>query len=142
MQFSNTVAIDRRPEEVFAYLSDFENLPAWNYAIARTRRVGTGPVGVGARYTQTRTIPRPAEEDFEVTAFTPPHLLAIRGVLGPFQAESVYRLDGDAGTTVLLNSMTLEATGVMRVAASLAGARVQKAVAANLDVLKELLEKS
>jgi len=141
MQFSNTLTIDRQPDEVFAYLSAFENLPAWNYAIARTRRVGTGPVGVGARYIQTRTIPRPAEEDFEVTVFAPPHRLAIQGVLGPFQAESIYELEGAGESTVLTNSMTLEATGVMRVAAPLAGSRVQKAVAANLQTLKKMLER-
>jgi hypothetical protein len=141
MQFSNTIAIERRRDEVFAYLTDFENLPAWNYAISRTSRLGTGPVGVGARYTQTRTIPRPAEEAFEVTVFTPPYHLAIQGVLGPFEAESAYELEDADGSTVLTNSMTLEASGVMRVAAPLAGSRVQKAVAANLQTLKELLER-
>jgi hypothetical protein len=37
--------------------------------------------------------------------------------------------------------MILEARGVMRVAASLAGSRVQKAVAENLHALKGLLER-
>lgn len=141
MEFTNTVAINRRPDEVFAYLSQFENIPAWNYAISQTRRVGTGPVGVGSRYTQTRTIPRPADEDFEIIAFTPPGHLAIRGVLGPFQADSDYRLEADGESTILTNAMTLEASGVMRIAASLAGSRVRTAVAANLDVLKQLLER-
>jgi carbon monoxide dehydrogenase subunit G len=140
MQFSNTVTIDRQRDDVFAFLSDFENVPAWNYAIARTSRIGNGPVGVGTRYTQTRTLPRPAEESFEVIAFASPHHLAIRGVLGPFHAETGYQLEADGETTVLTNSMNLEATGVMRVAASLAGSRVQKAVAGNLQALKVLLE--
>src|SRR5687768_1828067 len=101
MEFSNTVAINRRPDEVFAYLSEFENIPAWNYAISQTRRVGTGPVGVGTRYTQTRTIPKAAEEDFEIITFTPPHHLVIRGVLGPFRADSSYQLEEDGETTIL-----------------------------------------
>jgi carbon monoxide dehydrogenase subunit G len=141
MHFSNTVTINRQRDDVFAYLSDFENLPAWNYALTSTRRVGTGPVGVGTRYIQTRSIPRPAEESFEVIAFAAPHHLAIRGVLGPFQAETEYELEATGAATVLTNAMTLEATGVMRMAASLAGSRVQKAVAGNLHALKELLER-
>ena len=141
MEFTNRVTIDRPRDEVFAYLSEFENLPAWNYAISRTSRVGTGPVGVGARYLQTRTLPKPAEETFEVIAFAPPDQLAIRGVLGPFRADSSYLLESDRDTTVLTNAMVLEASGVMRVAAPLAGSRVRTAVAANLQVLKELLER-
>jgi hypothetical protein len=140
MQFSNTVAINRRRDEVFAYLSDFENIPAWNYAIDRTSQIGTGPVGVGTQYTQTRTLPRPSEETFEVITFTSPERLAIRGTLGPFQADSDYQFEDVDETTILTNSMTLEASGLMRVAATLAGSRVQKAVAENLHVLKGLLE--
>jgi uncharacterized membrane protein len=34
----------RRPiEDVFAFLSDFENVPKWNYAIVETRKVSEGP---------------------------------------------------------------------------------------------------
>jgi uncharacterized protein YndB with AHSA1/START domain len=45
--FENTVMIGRPIEEVFAFFSDFENVPKWNYAIVETRKVSEGPVGVG-----------------------------------------------------------------------------------------------
>ncbi len=140
MQFDNVVAINRPTAEVFAFLSEFENVPLWNYAISDTRRIDTGPLGVGARYTQVRTIPSHASEAFEVTAFRPDRLIAIRGRLGPFRAESSYRLDDTGGSTLLTNSMRLEATGVRRLAAGLAGSQVRSAVAANLAALKRLLE--
>jgi uncharacterized membrane protein len=41
--FQNTVTIARPANEVFAFLADFGNIPAWNYAIART--VQTSPGG-------------------------------------------------------------------------------------------------
>ena len=31
LEFENTVYIDRPVDEVFAFLSDFENIPKWNY---------------------------------------------------------------------------------------------------------------
>ena len=34
--FQNTVTIRRPIEDVFGYLADFENIPAWNYAILQT----------------------------------------------------------------------------------------------------------
>ena len=55
--FENTVTIQRPAEEVFAFLADFENTPMWNYAIEETSKTSPGPVGVGTRYRQTRSVP-------------------------------------------------------------------------------------
>ena len=62
MQFSTTISINRPPAEVFAFLARFENVPRWNYAISDTRKITAGPVGVGSRYRQVRTIPTQSEE--------------------------------------------------------------------------------
>jgi hypothetical protein len=66
--FQNTVTIARPADEVFAFLADFGNIPAWNYAIARTVQTSPGPARVGATYRQTRTVPRRSEEGFQVSA--------------------------------------------------------------------------
>ena len=63
--FQNTVTIARPAKEVFAFLADFGNIPAWNYAIARTVQTSPGQPGAGASYRQARTIPRSSEESFE-----------------------------------------------------------------------------
>jgi len=141
MEFINTVTIDRRPEDVFAFLTHFENLPRWNYALDRTERVGTGPVGIGTQYVQTRTVPRPAVERFEVIEHRPDRAVAIRGILGPFEAISRYRLDAVGDATRLTNTMQLERPGAFQLVTNLAGPRFRAAVAENLVVLKELLER-
>jgi hypothetical protein len=141
VEFTETVTIGRRPEDVFAFLSDFENLPRWNYALDRTERVGTGPVGIGTQYVQTRTVPRPSIERFEVIEHRPDRAVAIRGRLGPFEAISSYRLDAVGDATRLTNTMRLERPGAFQLVAELAGPRVQGAVAENLAVLKDLLER-
>ena len=41
--FENTVMIRRPIEDVFAFLSDFENIPKRNYASVETRKVSEGP---------------------------------------------------------------------------------------------------
>ena len=61
VQFSNTVEIARPRSEVFAYLADLEHTPEWNWAITETRKVTSGPVGVGTVYQQTRSVPRHQE---------------------------------------------------------------------------------
>jgi uncharacterized protein YndB with AHSA1/START domain len=140
MHFENTLTIRRSPEQVFKYLADFENVPRWNYAIVETRKTSEAPVGVGATYRQSRSIPSPAEETFTITEFEPDRRLAICGDLGPFQGTLTYELDGVPDGTQLTNRADLEGKGLAKVAAPLLGGRVGEAVAANLQKLKEILE--
>ena len=139
--FHNTVTIARPANEVFAFLADFGNIPAWNYAIARTVQTSPGPARVGATYRQTRTVPRRGEEAFQVTKFAPPRRLAIKGQIGPFNATSSYLLEPAAGGTRLTNNVELEpSSALLRPFGPLATPRVKAAVARNLGTLKQLLE--
>ena len=138
--FENTVIIRRPVEDVFAFLADFENVPKWNYAIVETRKVSPGPVGVGTTYRQTRSVPSRSEEGFQVTVFEPPSRLEVQGQLGPFTARVTYVLEPTGGGTRLTNAVELGSSGLLAVAAPLATSRVKRAVAANLDTLRRLLE--
>ena len=140
MRFVNTVTIDRAPGDVFAYLAQFENLPRWNYAIAETRKVTSGPVGVGARYVQLRTIPSRSEETFEVVEFEPDRKMVIRGGFGPFSGDAIYELDTASDATVLTNTLDLQAHGPLSLVTPLVTRQVKSAVRTNLDVLKQVLE--
>ena len=139
--FENTVTIARPIEEVFAFLSDFENVPKWNYAIVETRKVSEGPVGVGAIYRQIRSVPSPSEESFEVTGYDPPRYLAIQGQLGPFPSRLSYALEALPEGTQVTNSVELELRGPGRLLGRVAVPRVRDAVGANLTKLKELLDR-
>ena len=141
MKFENVVTINRPPVEVFAYLAQLENIPEWNYAISETRKITTGPVAVGTRYRQIRTRPARSEEGFEVVEFEPDRRLSVDGDLGPFHGRVTYDLGDMGGVTRLSNSMDLQASGPLSLVANLAHRKVQAAVAANLEVLKELLER-
>ena len=139
--FQNTVTIARPPAEVFAFLADFGNIPAWNYAITQTTKISPGPAGVGATYRQIRTVPRRGQESFEVTIFEPPGRVAVHGQIGPFQATTSYLLEPVAGGTRLTNEVALEPTAVLlRALGPLAVPKVKMAVARNLAALKQILE--
>lgn len=141
MKFTNTVTIDRPQGDVFAFLARFENIPSWNYAISETRKLTTGPVGVGTRYRQLRTLPAPSEEEFEVVEFEPDRRLSLDGDLAVFHGRVSYALDSGGGATTLTNTMDLRASGPMNLVAQLGTRSVQAAVAANLDTLKQILER-
>ena len=110
--FENTVMISRPIEEVFAFLSDFENVPTWNYAIIETHKVSEGPVGVGTIYQQVRSVPSRSKERFEVTAYNPPRQLEIRGQLGPFPSRLAYALAAVPEGTRITNAVELELRGL------------------------------
>ena len=141
MHFANTVIIQRSPHEVFEYLAHFENVPEWNYAIVETRKTSEGPVEVGTKYRQTRSLPSPSEEAFQITEFAPDRRLAIRGDLGPFEGTLTYELESVPDGTKVTSNADLQAHGLLKVAAPLASGRVGSAVAANLQKLKEILER-
>jgi hypothetical protein len=139
--FQNTVTIQRPVQDVFAFLTDFENIPKWNYAIVETKKTSPGPVGVGTAYRQLRSTPTRSEEGFQVTAFEPTSRLEVQGEIGPFTATISYLLEPIGDGTRLTNRVDLQPpSGALRLLAPLATSRVKAAVAANLDTLKQLLE--
>ena len=117
MQFTNTITIDQPVAEVFAFLAQLENLPQWNYAISETRQISIGPVGAGARYEQTRTLPTRSTETLEIAAYEPDRTLAIRGTFGPFPGRFTYELEAMGNHTRLVNTVDLEPAGLVSIVA-------------------------
>lgn len=141
--FRNEVLIERPVEDVFAYLADFENVPRWNYAIARTTKVTPGPPRVGSEYEQLRSIPRPGTERFTVVAMERPALLEVEGQLGPFGARLRYEFLGvGPSRTLLVNQASLSLPGALSLLSPLLARQVGNAVATNLKMLRGLLEAS
>lgn len=140
MKFTNTITIHRPAAEVFAYLADLENLPRWNYAIQQTRKVSPGPVAVGTRYEQVRTVPTRQEESLEVVELEAGRRLTVRGTLNRLPAHLEYHLESAGETTVLSNTVDLEARGPLALVSPIATRQIKAAVAENLGVLKSLLE--
>lgn len=141
IRFRNTIEIGRRPADVFAYLADLEHTPEWNWAISSTRKVTPGPVDVGSRYRQTRSVPRPAVEMLEVTRLDPDQRIEIVGELASFPAHLTYELSPSPRGTILVNSVELEPSGPLGLLGSLFTGRVEASVAENLGVLRTLLER-
>jgi hypothetical protein len=140
IQFSNQVTIRRAPEDVFAVVGDFTQVPTWNYAIRSTQQVTPGPVTLGSTFLQVRSIPTVAEEEFAVTEWEPGRRAAITGDFGPFSGTLSYRVEPASGGTLLTNDVELSPRGVLGVVGRIAGPRLKAAIAQNLEVLRSGLE--
>ena len=136
-EFKNTIHIDRPVGEVFAYLSDFENIPKWNYYVLEVTQLSDNPIGVGTTYHQVR---KSDEQDFRIIDFAPNHIIGVQTL--PHSSPSFERkftLYEEGNTTRLRDEWKLD-TGRPAIFERLARGRVKSAVAENLAKLKELLE--
>jgi uncharacterized membrane protein len=137
LEFENTIRIDRPIDEVFAFLSDFENIPKWNYYVLEVRQLSESPRGIGTTYHQVR---KTDEQDFRIIEFEPSHTVAVKTL--PQSSPSLemrFTLYEEGDTTRVRDEWKLD-TGRLALLERLTGGRVKSAVAENLAKLKELLE--
>jgi hypothetical protein len=75
LEFENTIRIGRRIDKVFGFLSDFENIPKWNYYILEVRQLSESPRGAGTTYHQVR---KTDQQDFRIIEFEPDHTVTVK----------------------------------------------------------------
>jgi hypothetical protein len=75
LEFENAIPIDRPIDEVFAFLSDFENIPKWNYYVLEVRQLSESPIGTGTTYHQVR---KTDEQVFRIIEFEPNNTVAVK----------------------------------------------------------------
>ena len=137
LEFENTIRIDRPVEEVFAFLSDFENIPKWNYYVLEVRQLSEGSIGVGTTYHQVR---KSDQQDLRIIEFEPGHTVAVKTLpQSSPDLEMRFTLYEEGNTTRVRDEWKLN-TGRPAIFERLARGRVKSAVAENLAKLKELLE--
>ena len=136
MHFTSTLIIDRPVTDTFAFVSDFENMPKWNYFVEETSSESPPGRGAGTIYRQRR---RTDEQRFVVTDFEPDQLVAVRTLPPARDLQMRFTFQPDGGGTRLTDDWTLE-TGLPRWLERIGASRVSSAVRDNLAKLKELLE--
>ena len=95
---SESIEINRRPEDVFAYLDDVKRHGEWQEQIVDVQPEGDQPMGVGKRVRETRRVPGgDRSTTYEITEHDPPRSFAFRGIDGPLRPVgkgTIEALDG------------------------------------------------
>jgi uncharacterized protein YndB with AHSA1/START domain len=139
--FETDVRINRRIEEVFAYVSDPLNFPRWNSAVQAVRKTSVGEDGVASTYSMERELPTGrAINELEVMASEPPRTFAIRTTAGPTPFLYRYQFSAENGETVVNLDAQVELEGAAAFLPQLARRLVKKGVNDNLATLKQILE--
>ena len=136
IKFKNSVTIKRPLPDVFAFVSNFENMPKWNYYVTEVDKLTDGPVGEGTTYHQIR---KTDEQDIQVVEFEHNRLVAIKTLPPERSLQMRFQLEPIDGGTRLTDEWKLE-TGVPGPFAWFAARKVKLAVSENLRKLKALLE--
>ena len=103
------------PDDVFAYLSDLDNVGEWQGGVTAARRTSDGPMGVGATAVVTRQLMGQAlEAPLTVNTFEPPRRLGIGSEVSGVQAQAVLDLApaDDGRATDLAFSMEIRGSGL------------------------------
>ncbi|MFJ6792841.1 SRPBCC family protein [Streptomyces sp. NPDC091268] len=141
---SNSIDIDRRPEEVFAYITDPTHLPEWQDSAVSAVPMGDLPVHTGSRVVVTRQIgKRRIPSTMEYTELDPPRSWHLHGVDGPVRPEVQGRIEPlDDGTRSRVTlSVDLEGRGMGRGLVPLVvKPMIRKEMPRSEEKLKHLLE--
>jgi carbon monoxide dehydrogenase subunit G len=83
-----TIEIARRPEDVFAYVTDPDHLRDWQASVVDVKRQDTGSLHVGTKVMVTRRIGRRTQPmTVQFAELDPPRSWSVRGVDGPIRGN-------------------------------------------------------
>ena len=141
--FQTSIAIDLPLVEVFAYVSDPGNFPAWNSAVRDVRPTTRATNSIGATYVMTRQLPTGrARNQLEIVASEQPDEFTIRTTTGPTPFLYRYHFALENGNTMVHLDAQVELDGIAFFMPQLARLGVKRGVDHNLAALKEILEDS
>ena len=106
INFENKILIECPRQEVFDFVSNFENVPKWNYFVRSVRKINEVPLGPGARFHQIR---KTDQQQFEIIEFERPNKVAVKTLEGSspqFRMDFEFEAKGDQ--TILIDSWQLE----------------------------------
>jgi uncharacterized membrane protein len=141
---SESIEIDRRPEDVFAYLDDVERHGEWQEQIVGVERQDDGPLRVGSRVTETRRVPGGDRTmTYEVTEHDPPRESSFRVLDGPIRAEGTISIEpiGEGSRSKLTITIDFKGHGIAgKVLLPVAKTQARKQIPKDQASMKELLE--
>lgn len=141
---TSAVEVDRRPDEVFAYVTDPARFVEWQNGVVDGRMEADGAPAVGDRCLMTRRIGFAQRVvTSEITHVDPPRRWGVRGIDGPIRAivgVSVEGVDGGRRSRVSIN-IEFEGHGIGKVIVPLViRPQAAKEMRGNLEKLKQRLE--
>jgi uncharacterized membrane protein len=144
MAIKESIEVNRRPEEVFAYLDDVERHGEWQEQIVDTKPPSDGPLHVGSRVTVTRRVPGGDRTmTYEITEHDPPRRSRFQVLDGPVRPHGTITVEpvGDGSRSRVTFELDFTSHGFGgKLIAPMARIQAAKQVPKDQAKLKERLE--
>jgi hypothetical protein len=141
-RLQHSVTIERPIADVWDYVVDARNDPAWFTNVVAVGRGGDEPAAVGVEVEQTVKLApglrRPIR--FVVTEHEPTTRSAVRITRGPIAGVGSYDLEPVDGATRLTLTLEAEARGLLKLAEPVLARLARRDLATSCGNLKRLLE--
>jgi uncharacterized membrane protein len=140
---THSIEIDRRPEDVFAYLDQPERHGEWQTQIVSVKVEAAGPAGVGTRVREIRKIGgREQDTSYEITEHEPPRRSSFRGTVGPVRPVGTVMVEpvGDGSKSRVSLEFNLVGHGIGVLIAPFARMQAKKEIPKAQEQLKARLE--
>jgi hypothetical protein len=143
IELRDEVLIRRAAADVFAFMSDHENLPRWTVGVVRSRRISDGDPGLGATYALRGKMPGgEVDATYRVTGWEPPRVFRGHCDSKIFEFDETYSFHPDGDATRVALHVVMRMHGAFRLfgwVLRLAFARQIRADHAKVKALVEAL---
>lgn len=141
VRIAQSLEIERPIDEVFGFVTRFENLPAWEEGILEAGQTSSGALGVGARGRDVRRfMGRRTETAYEVTEYKPPQRFVVCSLTGPVPVRAGYTFEPAGAGTRMRSVAEITLRGPLRLLAPILSRVMQRQHAKDLRRLKAVLE--
>ena len=145
MKVKQSIVINRSTEEIFAYMSELENLVDWSSVVIAARKISPGAMHVGATVRSTiRFLGRWSDITFEIVECEPTRDLTIKSISGVSPCLFYYQFEPvEDGKTNVSQDAVIHLTGEMLgLAEPVITNAVRRQLEYDLLTLKDMLEAS
>ncbi|UCG24358.1 MAG: SRPBCC family protein [Chloroflexota bacterium] len=140
-QFEYSIFINRSPEDVFAFVTDPDNLAKWQGGRETFQWITEDPPGVGSRYrVHASILGRKIDGEMEVTDWEVPSQYTIRGSSGPLTSVYTRKFEAQGEGTLLTQISEVEIGGILKVLEGVAGRYTKRLFASVYPNLKQIME--
>lgn len=141
---AESIEISRRPEDVFAYATDYSHFPQWQRRVVSARQEGNAPLAVGSRAAVIRRVgPRQLLTTEEIIELDPPRTWQVRGTgrlpVVAIATGTVKPLD-EGQRSLITIALEFDGHGIGKLLAPLIRCQSRKQLPKDGKQLKELLE--
>jgi uncharacterized membrane protein len=143
MKVEHAVSINLPVEEIFAYMSNLENLADWSGAVISARKISSNEMLVGTTVRCTiRILGRWFESTYEIVECVPGRYLTYKSIKGVTPSFTCYRLELlEGGSTNVSVEVIIHFTGgFLGFAEPVIKGVIRRQIANDLLTLKDLLE--